>query len=191
MSQSTVVIVHGAYGNPDENWFPWLASKLERLGIQTHRPLLPTPEGQSLQSWESAFHDQVGPIQSHMVLVGHSLGPALILRLLEGARQPVKGVCLASAFLGLLDNPDFDIINASFFAKPFAWDRIRANAGRAFLYQGSNDPYVPLLKGAEVAEQLGVNLTVIPHGGHLNASAGLAAFPQLLADVATLCGVAS
>ena len=45
-----VLILHGAYGAPDTNWFPWLSDHLMRSGHDVSVPKLPTPEGQSLQA---------------------------------------------------------------------------------------------------------------------------------------------
>ena len=46
-----VVVLHGAHGGPDTNWFPWLHSALESQGLEVVRPRLPTPQGQSLAAW--------------------------------------------------------------------------------------------------------------------------------------------
>jgi predicted alpha/beta hydrolase family esterase len=87
--------------------------------------------------------------------------------------------------LGAIGQPDFDPINAPFFASPFNWDRIRANAGIVRVYNSDNDPYVPLEKGKELAHNLGVDLKVINGGGHVNASSGFGPFNELLDDLVT------
>ncbi len=43
-----IVVLHGAHGGPDTNWFPWLHSALEAQELEVVRPRLPTPQGQSL-----------------------------------------------------------------------------------------------------------------------------------------------
>ena len=45
------IIIHGTYGNPDENWFPWLKIELEKIGYQVYVPTFPTPENQNLEAW--------------------------------------------------------------------------------------------------------------------------------------------
>lgn len=37
-------LLHGIYGNPEENWFPWLKHKLHAIGIETHIPHFPMTE---------------------------------------------------------------------------------------------------------------------------------------------------
>ncbi|MFH2074024.1 MAG: alpha/beta hydrolase, partial [Pseudomonadota bacterium] len=164
----------------------WLAEEVRTLGHIAEVPIFPTPEGQSLDSWKTAFSKQVGNLTSNMVLVGHSLGPGFILSLLEEAKVPIIGTFLVSGFLGKLGLEDFDPINESFVCRDFRWERIRLNAGDIHIYNSDNDPYVPLTKGEELAKRLGVQLTVIKKGGHINASAGFLSFPQLLEDLKLL-----
>lgn len=178
-----VIIIHGSFGHPLENWFPWLQDKIRQLGHEAIVPKFPTPDGQSLDSWLDAFYRQAGKLEQGMILVGHSLGPAFILRLLERSEKPVMGIFLVSGFLGSLNLPKFDEINSSFLKDPFRWDKIRANAGYTKVYYGDNDPYVPLEQAEELARALGVEPTVIRNGGHLNESAGFKSFGKLFEDI--------
>jgi len=181
-----VVISHGSYGNPQENWFPWLAAEIRKLGHDAVTPTFPTPGGQSLDIWRAEFRAQVGFLAPDMVLVGHSLGVGFILNLIEESKVPVRGTFLVSGFLGRLGLEEFDPINESFVCRDFQWDRIRRNAGEVHIYNADNDPYVPLAKGKELAETFEVELTVVPNGGHINASAGFLSFPLLLKDLQPL-----
>lgn len=95
-------------------------------------------------------------------------------------KEPVEGLFLAAGFVGALGLSEYDPINASFFATPFDWPGIRARSGRVCrCWAGDDDPYVPLARSREVADLLGAGLEVVTGGGHLNAEAGLTAFPQL------------
>jgi uncharacterized protein len=181
--QKRVIIIHGAYGYPDENWFPWLADQVERAGHLAYRPALPTPQGQELGNWRRQFAEQVGKLSPMTVLVGHSLGPGFILDLLERAPVPVQGTFLVGGFLGKLGLPDFDSVNESFVCRDFDWPRIRQNAGITRIYNSDNDPYVPLERGRELAALLGVELQVIRGGGHINAAAGFTKFDRLWVDM--------
>ena len=174
-----MVIVHGTGGKPDENWFPWLAAKVRDAGYQVDVPVFPTPEGQNVSAWLKVLDETAQPLGSETTLVGHSLGCALLLRALERPGDPVEASVFVSGFIGELDNPDFDPLNAPFFVEPFDWDAIRSRAGRVLVFAGDDDPYVPLSKGADLAQRLDAELTVIPAGGHLNTSAGYREFPRL------------
>ena len=184
--KSRVVIIHGTASNPNGNWFPWLAKRLESESVETIAPALPTPAGQTLLDWHAAFKSQVGNLEEHMLLVGHSIGCGFVLRLLERAKTPVKGCFLVSGWTGLLKNQDFDPLIETFFRERFDWETIRSNAGTVAQYHGDNDPYVPLELAKELSGNLGCKLNIIPEGGHLNTEAGYIQFMSLLEDCRAL-----
>ena len=176
-----VIVLHGAHGGPDTNWFPWLRAELVAQGIEVLLPRLPTPEGQSLGAWFNAYDRAVNAVPpAPTILVGHSLGAAFALRLVEKATEPYEGLFLAAGFIGALGLLDYDPVNQSFFALPFDWAGIRERKGRACrCWAGDDDPYVPLSRSQDVADQLDAPLDVLPRGEHLNSETGFTAFPQL------------
>jgi uncharacterized protein len=176
-----VIVLHGAHGGPDTNWFPWLQAELNAKGIEVLRPRFPTPQGQSLDAWFKTYDAAVASLPgAPTLLVGHSLGAAFALRLVERATEPFHGLFLAAGFIGALGFPDYDTINQSFFARPFDWAGIRERKGSmGRCWAGDNDPYVPLSRSQEVADSLKTPLEVVPGGSHLNSETGFNAFPQL------------
>jgi uncharacterized protein len=187
-AMTTVVLIHGTYGSPTENWFPWLREQIRDAGHNVKTPSFSTPDGQSLTSWRRQFDEQVGSIGSDCVLVGHSLGALFMCDLLERSQKPIRASFFASGFSSLLGNPEFDVPNATFVRSDFDWKRIRKNGGKMFAYFGDNDPYVPKKASEEFASKLGVHPKVISGGGHLNDSAGFKKFDVLWADLSPLLG---
>lgn len=175
-----VFIIHGAYGNPDENWFPWLKSKLEELACKVIMPKFPTPDNQTLDSWMSVFSDYEQFIDEDSIMVGHSLGPAFILSVIEKLDKPIGSAFLVSGFLGLLNNEEFDSINKTFVEREFNWEKIRGNCRKFFVLNSDNDPYVPLERGKQLADNLGSELIVVKNAGHINAGSGYKEFDLLL-----------
>nr|WP_321984907.1 alpha/beta fold hydrolase [uncultured Lichenicoccus sp.] len=176
-----VIILHGARGGRDTNWFPWLHAALEADCIEVVRPRLPTPEGQSLPAWLEAYDLAVRsrPI-APTILVGHSLGAAFALRLIERAAEPVAGLFLAAGFIDALGLPDYDVINQSFFTTPFDWAAIRERRGHACrCWAGDDDPYVPSSRSQEMANHLHAPLEIVLGKGHLNDEAGFTSFPGM------------
>ena len=145
------------------------------------RPRLPTPQGQSLDAWLTAYDRAIAPLPPlPTILVGHSLGAAFALRLVERAAAPIAGLFLAAAFVGALGLPEYDVINHSFFAGPFDWAGIRERKGPVcHCWAGDDDPYVPLSRSQDIADQLHAPLEVVPGGGHLSDETGFDTFPQL------------
>ena len=127
-----VIVLHGAHGRPDTDWFPRFHAELARAGVEVVRPRFPTPQDQSLEAWFAAYNRAVVRLaRAPTILVGHSLGVAMALRLAEKVAEPFNGLFLAAGFLGALGLPDYDPINASFFAEPFDWTGIRERKGSA------------------------------------------------------------
>jgi hypothetical protein len=178
-----VFVIHGAYGSPEENWVPWLKENLESKGLQVYIPKFPTPEGQTLEAWFRVFENFLPLLDEQSIFVGHSLGPAFILNLLEKVDTPIHSAYLVAPFVGFLNNPDFDPINSSFVNKEFDWKKIRSNCRNFFVYSSDNDPYVPLSKGEFLRDKLEAKFTVVSGAGHFNISTGYTQFEELLADI--------
>ena len=174
------LIIHGAYGNPNENWIPWLKTELEKFGYEVAIPTFPTPENQSLENWLDVVSPHLEKLDSESVLAGHSIGAVFLLSVLEKLNEPVKATVFASGFLHDLGNDDFDTVNRSFYEKDFDWQKVRQNTRKVFVFHGDNDPYVPLKEAESLAEKLGVKVQTIKNGGHLNESAGFVEFPTML-----------
>jgi len=178
-----VIIFHGTGSGPEGNWYRWLQHELQGRGIAAALPAFPTPQGQSWANWRELFYDEFEYLTPGMVLIGHSVGCAMILRLLEESHHQVCATLLAAGWHGLLNNPELDPLICSFCQPELDWGHIRERAGRVIMFHGDNDPYVPLKLGRELAYQLAAQLEIIPGGGHLNAESGFTAFPEMLSAV--------
>ncbi|MDD5586550.1 MAG: alpha/beta hydrolase [Alphaproteobacteria bacterium] len=181
------LIVHGAYGDPGENWILWLKRNLRQEGQEVLTPVFPTPEGQNWDGWhriaEMALLDRD---PANTVLIGHSIGATFVLRLAGMTSAPYKAVFAICPFMRDLGLPDFDAINATFLHHDFKWDKIRSGAHSIFCFAGADDPYVPLTLAHEAAEAVGTGLIVVEEGGHLNAKTGFTEFPLLLEKIREL-----
>lgn len=175
-----IVIIHGTYGTPDGNWFPWLQEELSYIGVTARVPAFPSHKYQNINSWREVFKEQIGSLHPEMILIGHSLGSGFVLNLLEDSPCKIAAAIFVCGFTGKLGLPDYDPQNESFVCRPFDWKTIRANAEHVFCIHGENDPYVPLSRGEELAANLDTSLTVVPGGAHLNTESGWNSFPLLL-----------
>jgi predicted alpha/beta hydrolase family esterase len=177
-----VTIIHGTGANPQKHWFPWLSSELTARGHEVYCPHFPPDEKQNPKDWLATFDREVGTLQSNMVLVGHSIGCALIVRLLERTKAPIVASFFVAGFIGTIGDEQFDWRIRPFFEDPIDWDKVRRNAGKIFVYGSDNDSIVPPNKFPELADHLGVELTLIERGGHMNADSGYLKFDRLLED---------
>lgn len=170
-------IFHGTEGNPEENWFPWLKSELENMGISTEVPQLSNSEKPNMKKWltEAALF-KTG---EDTILIGHSLGAVLILRMLERGHK-AKAVYLVAPFLNDLG---WDILKESFFfADTFNWDLIKQQCDHFEVFASSNDPHVPVDEVQRAADRLGVKAQILDVNKHFNTED----FPYLLNRIQSL-----
>ncbi len=177
---TNVIIIHGTGSSPKGNWFPWLKSELEKRGCMVFVPKFPTPKNQSLPNWLKTFQKVESYLDEKSLVVGHSLGPAFLLSVLENLNRSIKAAFFVAGFTGLLNLPQFDELNQTFTTKHFDWNEIKKNCKKFYVIHSDNDPYVPLDKGKKLAKNLGVELIILKNAGHINQEAGYFKFDFLL-----------
>lgn len=179
-----VIIVHGAFGLPDENWIPSVRSQLEERGYDVTVPTFPTPKGQNYENWMSVMQPHLDSIGPETILIGHSIGATFLLSVLEKIDVKVKKAILASGFVGPFEgdfaDETFDKINKTIAERDFDWEKIKNSAVVFAVLHGVDDPYVPPEKPEFLSDKLGCAVEWIENGGHLNQSAGFTTFPRLL-----------
>ena len=131
------IIIHGAYGYPEENWFPWLKKELKQIGFKVFVPQFPTPNNQNLKNWNKVFLRYEKYVDEDTILIGHSLGALFIMNILENYK--VKACYLVGGFLGLLGVKKFDIINKTITNRKFNFKKIKKNCKIFFVYNSDND----------------------------------------------------
>jgi len=184
-----IIICHGAYGRPNENWYFWLGSELAKSGCNVFIPRFPTPENQSLENWLKVLEKYENYFGSNTILIGHSISCALVLKKIESLKHPIKAAFLVAGFIGGIGIEKFDAINSSFFAQGFDWKnirKIRKNCSHFEVFHSDNDTYLPIEKGEELAKKLGVKLTLVRGAGHFNEKSGYRKFPLLLERIRRL-----
>lgn len=184
---TNVFIFHGVEGTPQENWFPWLKRELENFSdgqngrqYRIFIPQFPTPDGQTLENWLGTFEQYADQINKNAIFIGHSLGGLFMLSLLE--KYKIKMAVFVASF-GELPGNKFDDGMLTFVPsvrQNFDWQKIRQNCEQFFVFHSDNDPYVKLRIAQKLAENLGVDVTIVEGAGHFNGSAGYTEFPLLL-----------
>lgn len=173
------LIFHGTGASPEDHWFPWIKQKLEHEGIEVYAPDFPTPEGQTLENWETVLLEEDVEIDDDTVLIGHSTGAVFILDLLNDWDIKVEASFLISGFYGPLNDERFDPLNESFAEREFDFQEIREASGEIHQFHSASDPYVPMEKAEELAAELNSSLHPISEAGHFNTEAGYTDFPRL------------
>lgn len=155
-----IFIIHGSFGSPSGNWFPWLARNLRNLGHEVYVPKFPVedyeefsklikknprtlPKNQNRANWLKTFQKYIPELDSDTVFVAHSLGPAFVLRLLEQVNVKIRACIFVAPFLGRIGIPEFDAVNSDFTVGSFDWWKIKQNCSEFYVVSSDNDPYVP------------------------------------------------
>ena len=180
---TNIFIIHGAYDNPGKNWFPWLKNELEKLECKVFIPKFPTPENQTLENWIDAFEDYRQHLDKNSIVIGHSLGSAFLLNLLENLEHPIKVSFFVAGFASLLDIPKFDNINKTFIDKRFDWQKIKQNCSRFFIFHSDNDKTVSSEKTEALAKNLDAKIILVKNAGHFNEKTGYTKFDLLLEKI--------
>ena len=180
---TNVFIFHGTNAHPEENWFPWLKQKLERLGCKVIVPKFPTPKNQSLENWLDILKEYKKYYNENTVLIGHSLGGAFLLRVLERSNVKIKAAFIVAAPIGLIPIKNYESDKLFLGNFKFDWRKIKNHCKKFFICHSDNDPCVSLANGKKLAEELGTDLIFIPNAGHFNKSAGYAKFNLLLEKI--------
>ncbi|MBP6041849.1 serine hydrolase family protein [Candidatus Saccharibacteria bacterium] len=190
------VIIHGSFGSPEDNWFPWLKNKLETDGNKVLAPSFPVDsfeaftkagnesfeQEQNLESWRKAFSEQVIPFVRNepASYITHSLGPIFLVRmLLEFNLKAKKSILVAPFYRHLSYNWQFKKANQSFCDDNFEFKDSAERLGDSHVLIGSNDPYVPIEYSKDFAIKTSSTVHIVDNGGHMNSESGFTEFEQL------------
>jgi len=180
------LILHGARNNSQGNWFPWLKNELEAIGYTVWAPDLPNSEKPIRKDWINViFSNPNWQFNEKTVLVGHSAGAILILRILE--ELPV-GITIDKAVLvagpiNLGTKPEFFQYKEDLVKGSFNWEKIKKSAKHFYFFYSDNDPYqCGSEHGILLQQKLGGELLIRSRQGHFNLeiSPAYKQFPELL-----------
>ncbi len=191
------VIIHGTFGHPGENWFPWLAeeiAKLDKSGKTKKEDILiphfPSSDCSDYDSWKSVLLGYIdsGIINKNTIFICHSLGPLFVSRVLIEKQIKVKGmISVEAAANHLMGNESFDKINSTFFVPSWDYlDNVKKYLDFNYCFYTDNDPHIPFNILKEYVEHAATKSFFIPNSGHFNEASGYTKFPQLLELIKTI-----
>ncbi len=164
-----VIIVHCWGGDAEYAWYPWVKKELEARGFSVSVPDFPDTENPRMDAWVSLLFEIVGAPNEELILIGHSIGCAAIMRYLEKLddTQKVGRVVLVAGFN---ENVGFDEIQ-NFFDTPIDLEKIRTKSKNGFFaIHSDNDPYVDMKYADILKEGLGAQVIVKHAAGHFSGA---------------------
>lgn len=176
---TTVIMIHGWGGWPEEGWRPWLKAELEQRGYEVQIPAMPDTEHPRLEAWVEELERVIGEADAPTILVGHSLGCITILRYLEHLSQGrIAGAVLVAGFFENLSEEYEEIF--PFTDHPLDWEMIRKNCARFSVIHAPDDDVVDIAFAKRLAEKLAAPLTLDPGKGHFSGDDGVLEAPSIL-----------
>lgn len=175
-------IIHGSFGSPFVNWFPWLRKEIEDKNLVVYTPDFPTGVGyQNYTNWEKVLESYVnaGLINEDTVIYAHSIAPIFVCHFLVSHKIKVKRlvfVCGFNNYLGI--NEEYDNVNKSMYFDDVG--DVKQYSEEIICFYSKNDPYVKYEVEKEFADTIATKQVIIDDGGHLNAESGYTEFKQLL-----------
>lgn len=172
MSMRNIFIIHGSYGHPGENWFPWLKSELEKLDHRVFVPAFPVPKTEAtgdhkLDLWMKELDGYKEYIDKEVIFVAHSRGCLFTYRILE-QQIPLYAAFLVAPWITkyLAGGWTRDDLSQK---DPFDWGKMRNGAKHIEVFQSTNDE-IPVNEGKQVAQNLGAEFILVENAGHFNVA---------------------
>lgn len=179
---SNFFIIHGSFGSPFVNWFPYLRKEIEKKELEVYTPDFPTGVGyQNYTNWSKVLESYVsaGLINDNTTIYAHSIAPIFICHFLVEHHIKVNKlvfVCGFNNYLGI--NEEYDNVNETMYFENL--EDIKEYANEIICFYSKNDPYVKYEVEKEFADRIATKQIIINDGGHLNAECGYTEFKELL-----------
>ncbi len=175
MQQKKALLLESWYASPDSHWFPWLRKELENRGYEVYIPDLPTINT-NLLDMEKMIKcvEDLKVLDKETVVIGHSIGSVLALRLAE--RYRFGKMILVAGW-------DFDDLQAEhqlFWPNKINHDRIKKNVKEIYCLTSDNDPYTTAYQVEEMSKRLGGKFILVPGAGHFTEKFNITTLPQVL-----------
>ncbi|MEI6691050.1 MAG: alpha/beta fold hydrolase [bacterium] len=170
------LILHAWFSKPESNWYPWLKSELEKKGYEVWVPQLPTFDGNA-PDLETAikFITDENFVDKDTVVIGHSLGTLLTMRLAE--RMQFGQAILLAAW----DYNDLTPEHKSFWTNMIDHDLCKKNVAKWSALISDNDPYVTKILAGEVADRFGAEKIYCGAKEHFSQDlGGVTEVPEIL-----------
>ena len=180
--KNNYLLVHGSFGSPFGNWFPYLKKEIENKDLEVYTPDFPTGVGyQNYNNWSKLLkcYLDLGILNENTTIFAHSIAPVFICKFLIENKVNVKRlvfVCGFNNYLGI--NEDYDTVNESMYLNNL--EDIKNFCNDIICYYSENDSYVRYEAEKEFADTIATNQIIIKDGGHLNSESGYVEFDDLV-----------
>jgi len=168
------IIIHGSFGSPHGNWFPWLKQFLESNSKKVYVPQFPIREEQNFKNWKEIL-DKL-PINKNTTIIGHSIAPVFTIKYLKEKNKKIKRLISVAGFNGMIGNQQYDAVNQTFLMEELD-NKI---AEEIICFYSKDDPYVLFEHLDNFALELKAKQIIYTNAGHINSESGFMEFDAIL-----------
>lgn len=170
-----VLFLHSWYSSATANWYEWLKTELSKLGYETCFPdIAELRKDVPDMSVILRDIDKLAFLDENTVVIGHSIGCLLAMRLAE--KHTFKKLILVSGW-------DFDDLtegHVHFWKTKIDHATIKNNVKERVVVHSDNDPYITAITASDMSKRLESQFVLIPGGGHFASKEKCTTLPQLL-----------
>lgn len=173
--QKSALILHAWLNGPDKHWYPWLKKELEKKGYTTYLPEIPTMNSNNPDlATQMKFIEDTVPLDTNMLVVGHSLGCVLTMRLAE--KHTFGKMFLVAGW----DFDDLTVEHQSFWPNKIDHAAIKKHVKEIICISSDNDYYGSLFQAESLAKRLAAKFILVKGAGHFIESNGITKISELL-----------
>ncbi|HEY4512419.1 MAG TPA: alpha/beta fold hydrolase [Candidatus Paceibacterota bacterium] len=147
------LLLHGKNGNSQSHFLPWLKAKLEKSGYEVCVPNLPNAKEPN-DDEQTDFARKLNFADKNTIIVGHSFGGIVALRLLERGIKAKKVVLVGTPFSGkFIDGKVRPSVLAA-CKKGFDFEKINKSAEKFICIYDKNDDIISTVDGKAFTKSL-------------------------------------
>lgn len=174
----SALILHAWLNGPEKHWYPWLKSELEKKGYTVYLPEIPTMNTNAPDlATQMKFIEETVPLTNDMLIVGHSLGCLLAMRLAE--KHDFGKMFLVAGW----DFDDLTPEHQSFWLNKIDHAAIKNNVKNIIVTSSNNDPYMTDFTMKEMAKRLNADYVFVKDTGHFTDEFGITKIPEILSYI--------
>ncbi len=167
--------MHGnGSSSPQDNWWPYVKSKLEKKGFTVLAPQFPDAPLCREKYW-LPFLKELGADES-TILIGHSTGAIAAMRFAESNR--ILGSVLIGSYVSDLGMETEKL--SGYFDRPWKWNAIKNNQTFIIQFASTDDPWIPITEARAVHENLNTEYYEFTDEGHFGGDDEKLEFPELV-----------
>jgi predicted alpha/beta hydrolase family esterase len=172
-----VIFIHGNGGcTPDDNWFPYLKTQLEKLDVAVVARQFPDAGLARASFWLPFLKNEL-EADENTIIVGHSSGALAAMRFAENNK--LLGSVLIAAM-----HTDLGIESerlSGYFDAPWNWQNIKNNQSWIVQFASTDDPWIPISEPRFVHQKLNSEYHEFKNEGHFGGDRYKREFPELVA----------